>query len=247
MARIVSGLRKQRLYSSSASLPKKLRPCLVLASLYSMNQSGSDAHQLLGHRRRLDVEEPVPGKRRPVLVDVVEQMMLRNDVEDRRALHALGMIEAHAVRHARAAVVAGHHEGLEAELLHHLDLVLRHGAERIVLVLVAAGRLREVAIAAQIGRDHGELLREPRRELVPGQMRERIAVQQQQRRPLAAVQGDDARPAGVDLGAGEAFHHVRSPNFGPQCRFIRQGGLRGFTCLSMILSENRSPLFGIML
>ena len=116
------------------------------------------AHQLLGHRRRLDVEEPVPGKRRPVLVDVVEQMMLRDDVEDRRALHAIRMIETHAVRHARAAVVTRHHECLEAELLHHLDLVLRHGAERIVLMVLGARRLGAVAIAAQIGRDHGELL-----------------------------------------------------------------------------------------
>ena len=41
MAWMVSGLRKQRLYSSSASLPKKLRPCGVLASFFLMNQSGS--------------------------------------------------------------------------------------------------------------------------------------------------------------------------------------------------------------
>src|SRR5438132_1131823 len=41
MARMVSGLRKQRLYSASASLPKKLRPCRVFASFFSMNQSGS--------------------------------------------------------------------------------------------------------------------------------------------------------------------------------------------------------------
>ena len=33
------------------------------------------------------------------------------------------MVEAHAVQHARAAVVPGRHELLEAQLRHHLDLV----------------------------------------------------------------------------------------------------------------------------
>src|ERR1700692_3246960 len=34
-----------------------------------------------------------------------------------------------------------------------------------------------------------------------------IAVHQEQRRAVAAVQCDDARARGLDLGAGEAFHH----------------------------------------
>ena len=41
----------------------------------------------------------------------------------------LRMIEAHAVQHARAAVVAGRIEALMAQRRHHLDLVLRHGAK----------------------------------------------------------------------------------------------------------------------
>ena len=43
------------------------------------------------------------------------------------------MVEAHAVQDAGAAIVPGDAEALEAERRHHLDLVLRHGAERIVL------------------------------------------------------------------------------------------------------------------
>ena len=42
------------------------------------------------------------------------------------------MIQAHAVHGAPAAVVAGDEEALVAQGLHHLDLVLRHGAERVV-------------------------------------------------------------------------------------------------------------------
>ena len=104
----------------------------------------------------------------------------------------VGMIEAHAVQHAGAAVVAGGEELFVAERRHHLDLVLRHGAERIVFVVVAARRLLEIAIAAQVGGDHGEVLGQPRREFLPGQVAERIAVHEQKRRPIAAMHGDDA-------------------------------------------------------
>ena len=134
--------------------------------------------------------------------------MLRDDVEDRGARHLVGMVEAHAVQHARAAVVAGGIEAREAERRHHLDLVLRHGAERIAGVVLAARRLLGIAVAAQVGGHHGELLGQPRRDLVPGQVRERIAVHQQHRRPLAAVHRDDAGAGGLDLGAGEAFEHA---------------------------------------
>ena len=143
---------------------------------------------------------------------MIEQVMLRQDVEDRGARHLVGMVEAHAVQHARAAVVAGGEKALEAERRHHLDLVLRHGAEGIVRVVVAARRLFGIAIAAQIGGDHGEVLRQPWREFPPGQMAERIAVHEQQRRPAAAMHSDDARARGLDLGAGKAFEeHLSSP------------------------------------
>ena len=133
--------------------------------------------------------------------------MLRDDVEDGGARDLVRMVEAHAVQHAGAAVVAGGVEAIEPERRHHLDLVLRHGAERVAAVILAARRLFRIAVAAQVGGDHGELARQPRRDLVPGHVRERIAVHEQQRRSLAAVHRDDARAAGLDLGAGEAFEH----------------------------------------
>ncbi len=63
------------------------------------------------------------------LLGCVEQVMLRDDVEDGRAGDRSLMIEAHAVQNACAAVVARGIEALMAERRHHLDLVLRHGAE----------------------------------------------------------------------------------------------------------------------
>jgi hypothetical protein len=131
-------------------------------------------------------------------------MVLRDDVLDRRAHHLLGMIEAHAVRHARPAVMPCHHERVEPERGHHLDIVLRHRAERIVGVIRLARRLLGVAVTAQVGRHHGELLREARRELVPRQMRERVAVQQQQGGTIAPMHRHDPRAGGLDLAAGEA-------------------------------------------
>ena len=206
MPRTVSGLRKQRLYSSSACLAEEREALIGLGELLLDEEVRVGAHQPLRHRRLLDHEEPVIRAGRPRLRDVVEQMMLRDDVLDRGAQHFLGMIEAHAVHDARAAVVAGGKEAVEAERRHHLDIVLRHRAERIVRVIRLARRLLAVAIAAQVGRHHGEFLRKARRELVPGEMRERIAVQQQQRRPAAAMHGHDARAGGLDFGAGEAVH-----------------------------------------
>ena len=108
---------------------------------------------------------------RPLARHVVEQMVLRDDVEDGRARDLVRMVEAHAVQHARAAVVAGGVEAVEAERGHDLDLVLRHGAERVAAVILAARRLLGIAVAAQVGGDHGELARQPRRDLVPGQVR----------------------------------------------------------------------------
>ena len=61
------------------------------------------AHQPLGQIIGLDVEEPVPGEGAPGAGDIVEQVMLRNDVEDGGALHLFGMIEAQGDGDAGAA------------------------------------------------------------------------------------------------------------------------------------------------
>jgi hypothetical protein len=45
------------------------------------------------------------------------------------------MIFGQAMRHARAAVVASEEKGVEPELLHDLDLILRHGAFGILQML----------------------------------------------------------------------------------------------------------------
>ena len=119
-------------------------------------------------------------------------MVLRDDVEDRRARDRLRVIEAHAVQDARAAIVTGGMKLRKTERRHHLDLILRHGAERIVDVPLATRWLFGIAVAAQVGADDGEVARQDRRHGVPRQMCEGIAVHQQQRRAAAAHYRDDA-------------------------------------------------------
>ena len=51
---------------------------------------------------------------------------------------------------ASAAIVAHDGKPVEAEMLHHLDLVERHRPLGIVGVVLAVGRLAAVAVAAQM-------------------------------------------------------------------------------------------------
>src|SRR5205807_362467 len=64
---------------------------------------GIGTHQPLWKIVWLDHEKPMPGESAPLPRHVVEQMMLRNDVENGGARDLLRMVEAHAMEHARAA------------------------------------------------------------------------------------------------------------------------------------------------
>ena len=105
-------------------------------------------HQALRKIVRLDHEEPMPRERAPSARHIVEQVMLRHDVENGGARHFLRMVEAHAMQHARAAIVAGGVEARKSQRRHHLDLVLCHGAERIAGMVRPVGRFFGIAVAA---------------------------------------------------------------------------------------------------
>ena len=134
--------------------------------------------------------------------------MLRDDVQNGRAHHAFGMIEAHPVKHARTAVMAGCIKALVAKRRHDLDLILRHGAKGVAAVIVTARWLFGIAVAAQISGHHRELSRQSRRDLVPGQVGEWIAVHEQERRSSPAMHGQDACAACRYLRPAEAFEHA---------------------------------------
>src|SRR5438552_7030442 len=118
------------------------------------------------------------------------------------------MVETHAGSGSGTAIMAGDKEFAVAERLHDLDLVLCHRPERIVDVVFAAiVGADAVAVAAQIRRDNMKALGQTVSDLVPGDMGQRVAVQQQQRRAVATVSQMDSGAARGNLCPGEPFEH----------------------------------------
>ena len=111
----------------------------------------------------------------------------------------LRVVEGHAVGDTGAAIVADNGEAVKAQGRHQLDLILRHRPLAVVDVALAARRLVQVAIAAQVGRDHRKAPGQGRRHLVPGSVRLRMAVQQEKRRAAAADGTADAHGGGRDV------------------------------------------------
>jgi hypothetical protein len=106
-------------------------------------------------------------------------------------------IEREAIGAAPAAIVAGDVELFEAELLHDRELVARHGALRIGLVVGARGGFAAAAVAAQVGADDGVVFGEARRDLRP----HRVGLGkpwQEQRGTRPAVSQADGDFVGLD-------------------------------------------------
>jgi hypothetical protein len=95
-----------------------------------------------------------------------------------------------------------------AERAHDLQAVLRHGALAIGHVLGIAGGHGARAIAARVGDHQRAVPRELGRDLVPGDVRHRVAVQQQQRRSGAAGAQENLGPSRLDASLGEARKQV---------------------------------------
>ena len=109
----------------------------------------------------LGEEVPVPvGAGDPLPVGVHEHGVGWNDGQDGQAENGGRVVEGEAVSGSAAAVVADHVEAIEAEGAHERELVVGHGPERIVGVVGQAVGLGGVAVASQVGADHG---------VVPGQ------------------------------------------------------------------------------
>ena len=108
---------------------------------------------------------------------------------------------------AGAAVVADDVEAIEAQRRHHLDLIPRRGA-LAMLVEVVGGRLAAVAVAAQVRHHHRVVRGKRRRHLVPHHVGLRVAVEQEERRALAALHQIYGGGRGLDPGLGEVVEHA---------------------------------------
>ena len=131
------------------------------------------------------------------------------------------------MRHAPAAIVSDDREPVEAEMLHHLDLIEGHRSLRVVGVSLAVRRLAAVAVPAQVGRDHRVALRELRRDDAPRDVGLGCTMQQQQRRPGSADHTMNRRARGLDverLEAGKKAQRIRGGLLGRRVNGPPEGG-----------------------
>src|SRR6185437_8504450 len=171
---------------------------------------GRAADEAFGEVVGLDEEEPmvvIGGER---LVGPRENLGGRDDVEEGRALDAVGMIETQAMKDARAAVVPHRLKPLETELAHQFGLIGGHGALAVAGMVFARGWLRAVAITAQVGTNHREVPRQRRRQLVPHGVGLGISMQQQKRRSPAARPELNLRAGCFYPGGRESLEHAIS-------------------------------------
>jgi hypothetical protein len=164
------------------------------------------AQLVLRNRRRPEIAEPVIVGLNERQRDVRVQVMRRDDVEHRESGDPIGMVERQPMGDTSATIVTEDSELFEPELAHHFDLIERHGTLGIILVIDPVGRLAAVAVAAQIGHDHGVVPRQVRGDEAPRDHRLRRTVQQQDRRTLArhrAVDGDAVDVQRKRLEAGK--------------------------------------------
>jgi hypothetical protein len=93
---------------------------------------------------------------------------------------------------ARSPIVTSDKEPLMAERRHNFDLILSHGAEGIIFMILATiGLTYTVAITAKIGHYNVEFFCQRLGEPVPASMCLWIAVKQQQRGAIATVADED--------------------------------------------------------
>ena len=169
-----------------------------LAILKRRKKSGLPPISVSGKRVGLRQKRPVIDLQRIEPVDARPVIIGRQDIEHRQPRQPAGMIERQAVGDAAAAIMAGERKMHVAELLHRLDDGLRHRALGIGRVILVALRHIRPAVTRQVGDDQREAVGELRRDAVPHHMRFGKAVQQQQRRALAADAGKDAAGCRID-------------------------------------------------
>jgi hypothetical protein len=153
------------------------------------------------NRRWPQLMEPVVIRLHELDRHVRVEVVRRDDVEHREVRDLVRMIEREPLADAAAAIVADDGKSREAVVVHHLDHVDCHRALGVVGMIRRVGRLAAVAISAQVRHHDRVILREIWRDLVPRHMGLRRAVNQQQRRTVAAAHD-------VDLGPGRLHAFV---------------------------------------
>jgi hypothetical protein len=125
------------------------------------------------------MNDQVPSIQRPFVRGVGPHVSRGHDIQEGDLAHATGVIERQSMGCSRSPIVTGKVEAVVTERGHHLDLVLRHHAERVVDVVRASlGWTDAVAVAPKVRRVDTEPLTQRTGDLMPRGMRQRVAVQQ---------------------------------------------------------------------
>jgi hypothetical protein len=166
---------------------------------------GARTDQLLGQAGRLSHEVEVEADGGVPAAHGVPHVECWQDVEARQVRDRLVVVEAGTEGDEGAPVVPSQREALVAERTGERDDVCRHRA----LGVGGTGRVRGLvarAVAAQVGTDHGVVIRQVRCDVPPHQVRLREAVQKHDRIARSAngrVQRDavgDGDALGVEAG-----------------------------------------------
>ncbi len=135
------------------------------------------------------------------------------DVQDPELGQRLGVIQRQAVGNARAAIMADHGEASVPQRLHQRQHLLAHDALGIVAGIGGRRRRVAVAVALEVWANHGEVARQLGRDLVPGHVGLRKAVQQQEGRAAAAEPDIEVEAANRDpplFETGKKAHRICS-------------------------------------
>ena len=118
------------------------------------------ADQPLREWCRLREERPVPVAEGERGVGAAPHLTRGHDVQHGEARDDVGTVERHPVGDARAAVVSGDRERVEAERAHRGDEVGGQRALGVGAVVFRDGRAERVTVSGQIGGDDREPLRQ---------------------------------------------------------------------------------------
>jgi hypothetical protein len=162
---------------------------------------------LLGRLVGLAEEPPVPPRAHELLVQALEMFDHRKAVHHGQSRDRVGVVHGRAEGGQSPPVVTDHGEPVVAEVAQERNHVLGHGSLGGLGVPGGVGRQRRPPVAAQVGADDEEGVRQLRSHPVPGRMCSGVAVQQHDRLPLAAVAHPQRHLADVDMLKREPFEH----------------------------------------
>jgi hypothetical protein len=188
---------------------------------------GLSGQKSLGQVIGLGEQKPMISPEGECFVDARPNLAGWHDRQRHERINASRMVQHQSIANPGAPIVPNDTEAAEAKLIHDRNLVACHGSFGIVrrrsLLWTTA-----FAVSTQIGRDDRIILGKNRRYAVPGNVGLGIAMQQQQRWPVASDEAGDSRLAGFNIVPLKLVEHDSTPKgFAGGCKRLSVGEIRG--------------------